>query len=290
MLAGQGIGSVRQPPRLRTAGVPRWPRTRRTLGRMTRLAEGAAVIYDCVNPPCRRWPTDGRRLPPACSPRRNAAALFVTLSNLSDTAPRRSPWGSAATTGASDDRATPLAATGQKGQVRVRVWQDTLAAHQATRSGGRGPRLRFRRPRRAEHAGRAVAGGSARARTSRCSAAPTGAPWSFTTTWPGCWWWRAPTPGPGEAPGACRRTSRSGSARSSMTWPGPPTSVGYVSAPSPRPSFTGWDSSRRSCGTARDQYQFRADSSSIPRPPRRPSGLKPTPWEEIVAAMVRGAR
>ena len=29
--------------------------------------------------------------------------------------------------------ATPLAATGRKGRVRARVWQDALAAHQAGR-------------------------------------------------------------------------------------------------------------------------------------------------------------
>ena len=52
--------------------------------------------------------------------------------------------------------ATPLAAMGRMGQVRARVWQDALAAHQAWRlRGRRGPRLRFRRPRCGERAGRA---------------------------------------------------------------------------------------------------------------------------------------
>src|SRR5207247_18674 len=98
---------------------------------MARLAEGAAVIYNCVNPPYHRWPADW---PPIAASVLAAAersgAVLVTLSNLYGYGPR--------VPGGYDDahpitEATPLAATGRKGRVRARVWQDALAAHQAGR-------------------------------------------------------------------------------------------------------------------------------------------------------------
>src|SRR6476469_5991768 len=52
-------------------------------GAMARLAEGAAVIYNCVNPPYHRWPADW---PPIAASVLAAAersgAVLVTLSNL----------------------------------------------------------------------------------------------------------------------------------------------------------------------------------------------------------------
>ena len=98
---------------------------------MARLAEGAAVIYNCVNPPYHRWPADW---PPIAASVLAAAersgAVLVTLSNLYGYGPR--------VPGGYDEahpitEATPLAATGRKGRVRARVWQDALAAHQAGR-------------------------------------------------------------------------------------------------------------------------------------------------------------
>ena len=100
-------------------------------GAMARLAEGAAVIYNCVNPPYHRWPADW---PPIAASVLAAAersgAVLVTLSNLYGYGPR--------VPGGYDEahpmtEATPLAATGRKGRVRARVWQDALAAHQAGR-------------------------------------------------------------------------------------------------------------------------------------------------------------
>jgi nucleoside-diphosphate-sugar epimerase len=100
-------------------------------GAMARLAEGAAVIYNCVNPPYHRWPADW---PPIAASVLAAAehsgAVLVTLSNLYGYGPR--------VPGGYDEahpitEGTPLAATGRKGRVRARVWQDALAAHQAGR-------------------------------------------------------------------------------------------------------------------------------------------------------------
>jgi nucleoside-diphosphate-sugar epimerase len=100
-------------------------------GAMARLAEGAAVIYNCVNPPYHRWPADW---PPIAASVLTAAersgAVLVTLSNLYGYGPR--------VPGGYDEahpitEATPLAATGRKGRVRARVWQDALAAHRAGR-------------------------------------------------------------------------------------------------------------------------------------------------------------
>ena len=97
-------------------------------GAMARLAEGAAVIYNCVNPPYHRWPADW---PPIAASVLAAAersgAVLVTLSNLYGYGPGRYDEAHPMT------EATPLAATGRKGRVRARVWQDALAAHQAGR-------------------------------------------------------------------------------------------------------------------------------------------------------------
>jgi len=102
---------------------------------MARLAEGAAAIYNCVNPPYHRWPIDW---PPIAASVLAAAersgAVLVTLSNLYGYGPAAGSVGA----GAYDEalpmtEATPLAATGPKGRIRARVWQDALAAHQAGR-------------------------------------------------------------------------------------------------------------------------------------------------------------
>jgi nucleoside-diphosphate-sugar epimerase len=104
-------------------------------GAMARLAEGAAVIYNCVNPPYHRWAADW---PPIAASVLGAAerngAVLVTLSNLYGYGPApRSLGGSGYDEAHPMTEETPLAATGRKGQVRARVWQDALAAHQAGR-------------------------------------------------------------------------------------------------------------------------------------------------------------
>jgi len=97
---------------------------------LTRLATGASVIYNCVNPPYHRWPADW---PPIAASVLSAAersgAVLVTLSNLYGYGPRAGGYDASHPM----TEETPLAATGPKGRVRARVWQDALAAHQAGR-------------------------------------------------------------------------------------------------------------------------------------------------------------
>src|SRR6516225_296019 len=113
------------------ANVTRVTADARDAETMTRLASGAAVIYNCVNPPYHRWPADW---PPIAASMLGAAersgAVLVTLSNLYGYGPG-GPGGYAEAHPMTE--ATPLAATGPKGRIRARVWQDALAAHQAGR-------------------------------------------------------------------------------------------------------------------------------------------------------------
>lgn len=102
---------------------------------MARLTEGAAVIYNCANPPYHQWPA---LWPPIAAALLGAAeragAVLVTISNLYGYGPARDSLG----TGGYDlahpmTESTPLAATGRKGKVRARMWLDALAAHEAGR-------------------------------------------------------------------------------------------------------------------------------------------------------------
>ena len=92
--------------------------------RLSELATGASVIYNCVNPPYHRWATDW---PPVANALITAAessgAVLVTCSNLYGYGPVTGPM----------TESTPLAATGSKARVRIQMWQDALAAHQAGR-------------------------------------------------------------------------------------------------------------------------------------------------------------
>ncbi len=102
---------------------------------MARLTEGAAVIYNCANPPYHRWPA---LWPPIAASLLGAAersgAVLVTISNLYGYGPARDSQG---TDGYAADcpmtEATRLAATGPKGTVRAQMWRDALAAHEAGR-------------------------------------------------------------------------------------------------------------------------------------------------------------
>jgi nucleoside-diphosphate-sugar epimerase len=91
-------------------------------GTMLRLSVGAEAIYDCANPAYHRWPTDW---PPIASSLLQAAkecnAVLVTLSNLYGYGPVDHPM-------REDDE---LAATGAKGRVRARMWEEAKAAHDA---------------------------------------------------------------------------------------------------------------------------------------------------------------
>jgi nucleoside-diphosphate-sugar epimerase len=92
--------------------------------RLSELADGAAAIYNCVNPPYHRWSTDW---PPVANALVAAAessgAVLATTGNLYGYGPVDAPM----------TEATPLAATGTKGRVRIQMWRDALAAHEAGR-------------------------------------------------------------------------------------------------------------------------------------------------------------
>ena len=92
--------------------------------RLSEVATGAAAIYNAVNPPYHRWETDW---PPVSNALLAAAersgAVLAACSNLYVYGPVDAPM--------TED--TPLAATGVKGRVRIRMWEDAIAAHRAGR-------------------------------------------------------------------------------------------------------------------------------------------------------------
>ena len=92
--------------------------------RMRSLASGAAAVYNCANPAYTRWDTDW---PPLASALLEAAAdsgaVLATVSNLYGYGQVTGPMGAH----------TPLAPADHKGRVRVRMWTEALAAHQAGR-------------------------------------------------------------------------------------------------------------------------------------------------------------
>jgi nucleoside-diphosphate-sugar epimerase len=91
---------------------------------LTGAARGAAALYNAVNPAYHRWATDW---PPVASAllaaAENTGAVLVTMSNL---------YGYGRPSGPMTPE-TPLAATDVKGRVRIRMWTDALAAHEAGR-------------------------------------------------------------------------------------------------------------------------------------------------------------
>jgi nucleoside-diphosphate-sugar epimerase len=92
---------------------------------VTAAARGAAALYNAVNPAYHRWATDW---PPVAAALLRAAertgAVLVTMSNL---------YGYGRPSGPMTPE-TPLVATDTKGRVRVRMWLDALAAHEAGRA------------------------------------------------------------------------------------------------------------------------------------------------------------
>jgi nucleoside-diphosphate-sugar epimerase len=88
-------------------------------------AQGAAALYNAVNPPYHRWATDW---PPVAAALLAAAertgAVLVTMGNLYGYGRPAGPM--------TPD--SPLAATDTKGRVRARMWAGMLAAHEAGRA------------------------------------------------------------------------------------------------------------------------------------------------------------
>jgi nucleoside-diphosphate-sugar epimerase len=94
---------------------------------LSRLSEGAVAIYNCANPPYHAWPTDW---PPLAASMLAAAessgAPLVITGNLYVYGPVDRPM--------TPD--LPLAAPTVKGRVRVKLWEDALAAYRAGRISG----------------------------------------------------------------------------------------------------------------------------------------------------------
>jgi nucleoside-diphosphate-sugar epimerase len=92
--------------------------------RLIELTADAEVIYNCVNPPYDRWVTDW---PPIAAAILAAAetngAVLATCGNLYVYGEVDAPM----------TESTPLSATGTKGKVRIAMWTDALAAHEAGR-------------------------------------------------------------------------------------------------------------------------------------------------------------
>src|SRR6266699_3808057 len=260
-------------------------------GTMARLADGAAVIY-CVNPAYHRWPTDW---PPIASSLLSAAerggAVLVTLSNLYGYGPAARSSG----VGGYDEahpltEATPLTATGRKGQVRARVWRDALAAHQAGRirvaevraSDFVGPGAQSALGERIVGRIRRGQGVSVLGRTDRPHT------WSFTDdvartlvvagTDPRAWGraWHVPSNEP--------RSQRAVIGDFAQA-----AGVGAVRVRALPPALMhgmglDWPFMRVLRET---EYQFRDDFVMDSSTAQATFGLKPTPWEEIVAVTVQ---
>ena len=114
----------------RSGSGPDHPRVRRVAADavdaegLTATADGAAVIYNCANPPYHRWTTDWPPLAASLlAVAERTGAVLATVGNL---------YGYGPVTGViTEDLA--LAATGPKGRVRAQMWVDALAAHEAGR-------------------------------------------------------------------------------------------------------------------------------------------------------------
>jgi nucleoside-diphosphate-sugar epimerase len=91
---------------------------------LTTATAGAVAIYNCANPPYHRWPTDW---PPVANAMVAAAessgAVLVIMGNLYGYGPMTRPM----------KESDPLASTGVKGGVRIKMWRDALAAHESGR-------------------------------------------------------------------------------------------------------------------------------------------------------------
>jgi nucleoside-diphosphate-sugar epimerase len=88
-------------------------------GRLRELTKGAVALYNCANPPYHRWPEEWPPLSAAMIEAAKASgAVLAITGNLYVYGPVDGPM----------TEQTPLAATGRKGRVRIRMWQDALAA------------------------------------------------------------------------------------------------------------------------------------------------------------------
>jgi nucleoside-diphosphate-sugar epimerase len=92
--------------------------------RMAGLTQGATAIYNCANPSYDRWPTDWPPIAGALlAAAERSGAVLASVGNLYGYGP----------VGAPISESTPLRPTSAKAEVRVRLWQEALAAHEAGR-------------------------------------------------------------------------------------------------------------------------------------------------------------
>jgi nucleoside-diphosphate-sugar epimerase len=91
---------------------------------LSRVAAGAAVLYNCANPQYHRWSTDWPPLAASLlATAERTGAVLVTMSNLYGYGPVDHPM----------RETDPLATVGRKGKIRVAMWAEALAAHRAGR-------------------------------------------------------------------------------------------------------------------------------------------------------------
>jgi nucleoside-diphosphate-sugar epimerase len=91
---------------------------------LTKATAGAAAIYNCVNPPYHRWPTDWPPLANAMlAAAESSGAVLVIMGNLYGYGPMTRPM----------KESDQLASTGVKAGVRIKMWRDALAAHESGR-------------------------------------------------------------------------------------------------------------------------------------------------------------
>jgi nucleoside-diphosphate-sugar epimerase len=91
---------------------------------LSKATTGAAAIYNCVNPPYHRWPTDWPQIANAMlTAAESSGAVLVIMGNLYGYGPATRPM----------KESDPLASTGVKGGVRIKMWRDALAAHESGR-------------------------------------------------------------------------------------------------------------------------------------------------------------
>jgi nucleoside-diphosphate-sugar epimerase len=293
--ASGDAGPAHRAAQAREAGVTHVAADAADAAAMARLAEGAAVIYNCVNPPYHRWPGDW---PPIAASLLAAAerggAVLVTLSNLYGYGPAARSLGVSGYDEAHPmTEATPLAATGRKGRVRVDVWQDALAAHRAGR-------VRVAEVRASDFVGPGAESALGERVLSRVrqgksvsvlGRADRPHTWSFTEdvarmlvvagTDPGARGhaWHVPSNEPRSQRQVIDDFARAAGVGRVRVGTLPPIvlrGMGLV-----------WPLMRELRET---EYQFRDDFIMDSSAAEAAFGLKPTPWEEIVAATARTAR
>src|ERR1700722_10404682 len=92
--------------------------------RLTRLASGAAALYNCASPQYHRWFTDWPPLAAALlTAAERSGAVLTSMSNLNSYGQVDGPI----------TQKSPMAATHPKLRLRGEMWQDALAAHEAGR-------------------------------------------------------------------------------------------------------------------------------------------------------------